>query len=170
MGKQIVFYAIEQDYSDLLTFLQDNGLRALPEIIQTDTEIESVLLDQFRIPDSQEFFYLLPDTLSDTEAIYVEMAKNPSLSKLTTYGSPVIEFVPCKYRNNQVYEGRFYWELDSNDRFYPIILKKYNKIVRYIRKWEQTDQFGFYVAPHTANLAKKEKIHLMHHQIELKVA
>ena len=170
MGKQIVFYAIGQDYRDLLNFLQNNGLKVLPEIIHTDTEIQSVLPDQFWISDSQEFFYLLPDTLSDVEALYVEMAINPSLSKLNPYASPVIELTPCKSKNNQVYDGRFYLELDPNDRFYSVILKKYNKVARYIRKWKKTDQFGFYVAPHTAELAKEGKIRLMHHQIELKVA
>lgn len=168
IGNQIGFYAFEDDYANLIQYIQDSGLLAIPEIISTDSDVHPIEPAQFILPEEQNFFYLIPDSISPAEAFYDELPDDPLESKLIVYTSTVIELVPCLQKNNLLYNGRLYLGLDENDRYYSIVSKKYNRLARYIRQWSKTDRFDFYVGPHTKKLALNEKIQLMHHQIELK--
>jgi hypothetical protein len=174
MGQQIGFYAIEEDYISLLQFAQEIGLRAIPELVSTDADgdaeaVEKIQTIDFHIPEGQTFFYLLPDSFATVEAFYEQLPSEPWLAKLMPYNSPVIEFTPCSYEGNKVYDGRFFFGTERDDPRYPVVQKMYNRLVRYVRKWARAGQTRFYVGPHTAELARNNRIHLMHNLVELKV-
>ncbi len=169
MGQQVGFYAIDKDYDAFIQFIRESGFLGVPEIIPSDSLSQGLPLEKLAYAD-RPFFYLIPEEVSAAEAFYKELSDDPHSSKLLVHVSPVIELQPCKRQGDAIYDGRIYIGLGKEDRYYDLLLKKYRKLARYVRKWDRTDQFSFCVGPHTAEMAKEGQIKLMHHQIELKVA
>ncbi len=170
MGKQIVFYAVEEDHDLLLRHAQEVGLLALPELLPAGARPEPKPVAEFKPEAGQSFFYLLPSEVAPVEVWYREVPSRPSLSKLDDSVSPVIELAPSPWRDGGVYDGRLYLAMEKGEHIFNVASKKFDRLARPIREWARTTQFKLHVGPRTAELARAGDIRLMHHQIELKVA
>ncbi|MET0625890.1 MAG: hypothetical protein ABW250_23350 [Pyrinomonadaceae bacterium] len=170
MGKQIVFYAVEEDHDLLLGHAQEAGLLALPELLPAGARPEPLHVREFNPEPGQSFFYLLPSEVAPVEVWYREVPGRPSVSKLDDSVSPVIEFAPSPRRDDAVHDGRLYLGMEKGEHLFDVVSKKFDRLARPIRGWARTTQFNFHVGPRTAELARAGDIRLMHHQIELKVA
>lgn len=101
--------------------------------------------------NEQHFFYLLPPELTSAEAFYNELARKPQVGKLNSRASPVIQLCPPEKCETTLGSGRIYFRTDKDHPLYPIALRAYNRLARYIRKWNfKTDRHDLYVGPHTA--------------------
>jgi hypothetical protein len=170
MSKQIVFYAVGEDHDFLLGHAQTIGLLALPELAPSGARAEPSPISEFRPEAGQTFFYLLPSAVAPVEVWYREVPGRPSLSKLDDYVSPVIELAPSPRRDGDVYDGRLYLGMGEDQHLFSTASKKFDQLVRPIRRWPRTTEFNFHVGPHTAELARAGTIRLMHHRVEMKVA
>lgn len=170
MGRQIGFYAIGEDYKGLMSRAKDLGLVGIPELVADDSDPEPAPPTEYTLPADAYLFYLFPQEFGIGEAIYVELDDYPDFARLNAFGSPVIEVAPSAQQRERVSNGRLYLALEREDQFYKSISKYFDKLARHVKSWERTDQFGFYVGPETANLARNGEIRLMHHQVEVHVA
>lgn len=170
MGKQVVFFANYQDTKELLSFCEQEGLVGIFAVIPTDQITQTFLPTQLIEYLKTDFVYLMPNEINPVEALYEEFHEDATQSGIDYSNSPVFEFTPSRIEDQLIFDGRIYFDLNPEDQFYTIINKKFNKIASYIKKWEKTDQFGFYVGPETAKQAKSGNIELWHHLIKLNVA
>jgi hypothetical protein len=173
MGQQTGFFAVEEDLRLLLDHAQRAGMLALPSIVPTETYdtdgISGVPPLEYRGASESGAFYLVPESMPIVEAFYHELPGDPSGSMLASQVSPVIQVVPSQIRDGELSNGRIYFGLAQADRRYPVAHKAYERLTRFLREWDKTDQFRFHVGPRTAELAREGRIRLKHHNSELKV-
>jgi|GEM_PF-1657626 len=161
MGTQIGFYAIEKDHATLLELADRVGFVALPELIPNESKPRATRPTLFELPGEHGRFYLLPDDLALVEAFYGQTHYDPSQAALLSQTSPVIEFSLSTRKGDEVYPGRLYLGLARDATLYPIVRKKFDSLVREVRKWAKTGQFNFYVGPYTAELSQAGRVRLM---------
>jgi hypothetical protein len=161
MGLQIGFYAIEKDHDTLLQLAEEKGLVALPELIPVNAKPKAYAPTEFKLPDGQSRFYLLASDIQVDDSFYGRTQYDPSQAVLLNRTVPIIEFTPSTRKKDEVEPGRLYIAMEKDDRYYSIVRKKYDLLAREVRKWARTDQFRFYVGPHTAELTKDGTVDLM---------
>lgn len=160
MGKQVGFFAIEQDQQELIYLVEQLGCSAIPALVPDDIIPEAAPPSHYVLPESDRYFYLLPPGIPPAEAFYEETVNDPTWLILMPYVSPVIQFLPSQRSKNIVQDGRFFIGLDNGDQFYKRLEHTYNRVARHVRKWELIKEHRLYVGPHTAKLARSGAIQL----------
>jgi hypothetical protein len=165
MGKQINFYATKRDMKEILNFAEVLELVVIPELVKIDKDGDPELPKitpptQINLDDIEYYCYFFPTNLPVVEAFYGEVPSNSKFGKLMSVASPVIEFKVCKEENNILKQGRLYFDYDKEDKFYPLIFKKYNALVRYIRTWYREDKSRHYIGPDTLEEVRKGTLNL----------
>jgi hypothetical protein len=152
MGRQIGFFADSVDFLDVLTFAESAGFLALPELTEANLVPEAISPAKFRLGTGlgSHYFYLLAPGFAPEEALYKKLAEEPSVSKLTSWASPVIEVSPCQLDGDQARPGRVYFDMEAQDDRYTAAFKGYNRLARYLQKWQLADSERLRVGPHTA--------------------
>jgi hypothetical protein len=168
VGRQVGFYAVGDDQRELLRHAEEAGLRAVPEVIPADSEVEGAAPTE--LGGDSELFYLIPDEVGIGEAIYFSMEQEPEHDRLNAAESPVIEFSPSTAEGDSVHDGRIYLALDREDQFYRVASRAFDRLARHIRGWEKTAELGLYVGPDTAGRARRGELRLMHHEQEVRVS
>jgi hypothetical protein len=172
MGQQVGFFADQEDYISLLQTAENIGFLALTKTLNYDPEdydIKTSLPTELLLRDTNEEFYLLPNSFSVVEAFYEEGNSEPPVWVLMDHVSPVVQFKPSLQNGKNIDNGRIYLNIELDDPRRPIVEKMYSTFSKIIRQWERTDRFGFYVGPHTAKLARQGDISLKHFRHELNV-
>jgi hypothetical protein len=172
MGKQVGFFADETDLGELLSFAEECGFLALPDLIRTNDEPEGMPPTEFRLPDElgSSCMHLLPPGISAAEAFYGEVGDDPSVSRLMKNVSPVTEVRPSQHDGNSLTDGRIHFNMESHVTHHEQGEKAYERLARYIRKWKMTSQYRFHVGPRTANEVAEGRLKLVHWNEELSVA
>ena len=60
MGRQVGFFALEEDYAELLRYAQEGGLSAATYLIPVGERARLVPPTEFRLPGDQRLFHLVP--------------------------------------------------------------------------------------------------------------
>lgn len=172
MGRQVGFFVNRQDLHSLLLKSEEAGLRAVQQMFPDRAEIESVPPTLFVLPESQDRLYLMPGEFQTSMLKRKTVWWNGSnMIKILLADNPVIEFIPSPYKNYIVGPpGRIYFNLLKEDARYDLVMKQYNRLARYIRKWPYTDKFRYYVGPRTSEEVRAGRLKLMYHRLELKLA
>ncbi len=165
MGRQVRFYAIDDDYASLLHFVHDKGLLALPHIVSSDLydltgHAEAVSPLHFQHAENEDKFYLIPQEIPVVEAFYRQMTGRPSESVMMPYVSPVIELVPCCREGDKVYQGRIYIDAPTDDPWSSVVYEAYERLASHIKKWTDIG-YSTCVGPHTLQCARNGTIRLM---------
>ncbi|HLY25225.1 MAG TPA: hypothetical protein VKQ72_02725 [Aggregatilineales bacterium] len=167
MSKQVGFYAINDDYRALLELAEKIGFLAIPAVKPTDIKIRPVRPTQFLLPEKVNIFCLMPGAFTEFESYY--QAYPNGSSHLRRKISPVIDVSPCPREGIDIYNGRFYFQVNSDIPLYIEVLRGYEKLVRHIIKWTRTQPYRFYVGEYTAEAARTKQIRLMHFLTQLRL-
>jgi len=163
MGKQVNFFADDIDFGTLLTFAGDQGYRAVPN--RTLVPDEPVPMTQPRDywlqgEDGRTQFYVLPPGLTESEAFYRRLTPDAVRLHLIAWTSAVIEVCPCQRLNESLGRGRIYVDFDRRDPRYEAVNKGYERLARYLRKWERFPGLPFSIGPHTLEQGRRRKLRL----------
>jgi hypothetical protein len=172
MGRQVGLFADDIDLHDLLAFAENAGFLALPDRIETDDLPQGIEPTQYEMTEETgtECFYLLPPGVSKAEAFYHELSNGDPISILGMTVSPVTEFRPSQREGNKLSDGRIYFNMDRHVTHFEQGKKGYERLARYVRKWQKTRQYRFHVGPHTANEVAKGRLAIVHFNEELSLA
>lgn len=159
MGKQINFYAIDEDYDDLLKLAEDKGLLALKPMVPAavyEAGIKPVPPLSFR--GRQASLRLIPQEIGIDEIVYVPTEDHRDFL-IDSRTSPIIRFSAGYRQANDVYHGRFYIYSSGKSPHLQLITKYYEKLARYIRKnWTKHPEYPFYIGPHTRKISEQEHL------------
>ncbi|HCO11903.1 MAG TPA: hypothetical protein DIT19_01570 [Desulfonauticus sp.] len=157
------YFAIGQDYEDLLQFVQDIDLLAIPKVLTTEDynrgKQEAVPPVKFQLKPGEEVFYLIPKSVPLTEGLYTPMKYKPALSYLLPHQSPVIELGKCQCNGKKVYSSEISILFPENEHYSNAIYKAFNKIHEYVQKWPQAEYT--YIGPETYKLVQNKEIEII---------
>ena len=158
MGRQVGFFADDEDYRALLDWASRLQLRALPEVVRAGTIPTMESLAEFDLQQQvghQSYFYLLSAEATTDDVLYERVGSSPELLKLCSRESPVIELVPCELKGITLIPGRIYLDNTTrNDPKFDVVRKAYDSLARQIKKWVKASKYRYYIGPHTASRCK----------------
>jgi hypothetical protein len=160
MSKQVRFLVVRDDLMQFLAFAEEQGFRALPVVIESDTIPDERRPTNAAFEHNYDFFYLLPSDFAVVEAFYDELPNYPGLSRLLDETSPVIEVSPAIAPRDLPAEGRIYIDPDSQDPRGPAAMRSFDVLARFLKKWPKSSDGRFHVGPHAAIIIRTQQTNL----------
>ena len=74
--------------------------------------------------------------------------------------SPSIELTPSPHRNTLVLPGRIYFTTEPEVPSFEATKRAYERLVRFLSKWDKTDPSGACVGPATAEALRAGRVEL----------
>jgi hypothetical protein len=166
MGQQVEFFAAGSDRDQLLHWMEEENLGAVPAEFTTDEIPEKASPRTF---DAEQKLYLLSPDLAAAEVMYRPIRDDPSLSRADPLSSPAIELIARGEQDGKASHGRIYLGAKPSHPLYAKAKKSYDALSRRIRKWPRLKKAGVYVGPETLQRARQHELelHSPHRRIDL---
>lgn len=159
MGQQTGFFAIEDDYRALLEYFQEGELLAVTYLIPVGEAAQLVPPLEYRLPEDQRFFYLVPAGVPREALRYCTVADGVR-QRIDESESAGIEVKPSPRREHTILPGRIYYATERHLPWFDATKRAYNRLARYLGKWDKTEPFGFRVGPSTAEAVRAGRVQL----------
>jgi hypothetical protein len=159
MGRQTRFFAVEEDHRALLTYCQHGGLSATSYLIPVGETPRLVPPTEYRLPDEQRFFCLVPAGVSPDELRY-RTVYDGVRQRIDEPESPVIELTQSQRSRDIILPGRIYFATERHRSGFDAARRAYDRLARYLGKWETTEAFGYRVGPATSGAVHAGRVKL----------
>jgi len=161
MGRQVGFFALEDDIRELLRLCERNGLREVPAEIRTGAFPQPALPSSFTGGHLPALFYLLPPDVTMEAVVYLP-AEDPRVSILQPDESVALQVVTCRKDDGAIHDGRVYFNTHRSHPLFGSVKREFERLSRYIGKWPCTSRFRFHVGPAAEAAAGEGRLQLVH--------
>jgi hypothetical protein len=159
VGRQVGFFAGEKDYRALLEYADAGGLSAATYLIPIGDAARLVLPTEFELPPGQRFFHLVPGGVPP-EALRYRPVADGVRQRIDETASAGIEMSPSSRVGDTLLPGRIYFATERRLAWFEATKRAYDRLVRFLGKWDKTEPFGFRVGPAAAAAARAGRMEL----------
>jgi hypothetical protein len=114
---------------------------------------------RYRLPEGQRFFHLVPSN-APPEALEYSVVADGVRKRIEQPKSGSIELKPSPCHDNLVLPGRIYFTTEPSMPSFEPAKHAYDRLVRYLGKWQKTEPFGARVGPATAEATRAGSVEL----------
>lgn len=174
MGRQVGFYALGHEQQMLLDFIDSSGAAVLLKGVSTQKYLESdapFLYSKENVENAPIYFRhsfnIYPKTIDLDTVKYSLHSKRPDIS-IACDSPRGLELSLTEQSNGKVFGGRIYFNTQKPIGFKSyekLLLKLYNRIACFIRKWERIG--GDYYGARTKQQLLESQLKIDHSRFSL---
>jgi len=154
------FYAIEEDMKLLMRVAEEQKLRVMPITYVIEEENpQPIAAKDYEVTDAQFCFIPKEFTLEDIKYIEGQKGKK-GVAVLDRDESPVIVCAPPVLWGAKLDGGHLDVEGEAAGHKFSLVERRYDFLMRSIKKWARTDKNQGYVGPATEKLVKEKRLQL----------
>jgi hypothetical protein len=154
------FFAIEADMKALMGVAEEQRLLVMPVSYPVETgEPQPVSPLDYEITDAQ--FCFLPKEFTLEDIVYIEGQKGKKgIAMLDRDESPVIVCAPPVQWGTKLDGGHLDVEGEAAGHKFSLVERRYDFLMRAIKKWARTDKNQGYVGPAAEKLVREKRLQL----------
>lgn len=165
MGRQVNFYADNEDLAELLVLAEKKGLSVIPKEIAADSEPLVTRPAEYVLDRNQDgVCYFWPGDTSKLSLYYEVNEYRSGTCMIDDVAAPVFELWIGALTEERVERGRIYVTTGAAQLWGTKgLVSYYNALERHIKKWPMTDtqyRYKTYVGPHAAQRVRKGSLQL----------